>query len=438
MPQAVVQTGFFYVERGSLQNPEEEEGQEKARVASHGDSPVPNGSIQDGGKVPGTNLSGAKNELSTAKDICYNDDLIVDGSLCVGFDCTCNYSFGFDTIVLKENNLRIFFDDTSTAASFPRNDWRIIINDSANGGASYFGVEDSTAGRRPFTVEAGARSHSLYVDDGGRIGIRTSTPSVEIHVVDGDTPTLRLAQDGSSGFAPQTWDVAGNETNFFVRDVTNGSTLPFRIQPDAPNNVLTIRADGRVGQGTWSPSYTFHQLTDSSTNAQFVAERTSGARCLLSGTAAAGFFGTLNNFPVRITVNDTQRAQFNNDNSVTMANGASLTSGGIWTDASSRELKDNIDELSQEDADKALKGLNPVTYNYKAEASEKHVGFIAEEVPELVAMNNRKGLAPMEIVAVLTKVLKQQQALNQNQQDTISEMKKRIEELEKNTKSDKK
>ena len=39
-------------------------------------------------------------------------------------------SFGFDTIVLKENNLRIFFDDTSTSASFPRNDWRIIANDS--------------------------------------------------------------------------------------------------------------------------------------------------------------------------------------------------------------------------------------------------------------------------------------------------------------------
>ncbi|MCP5054158.1 MAG: hypothetical protein GY940_43725, partial [bacterium] len=44
MPQAVVQAGFFYVNRGSVENPEEEEGQEKARVASHGDSPVPNGS----------------------------------------------------------------------------------------------------------------------------------------------------------------------------------------------------------------------------------------------------------------------------------------------------------------------------------------------------------------------------------------------------------
>jgi len=188
-----------------------------------------------------------------AADICYNDDLIVDGSLCVGFDCVCNHSFGFDTIVLKENNLRIFFDDTSVAGSYPRNDWRIIINDSANGGASYFGIEDSSAGRIPFRVVAGARSNALYVDAQGDVGIGTSTPSVEVHAVRGDTPTLRLEQDGSSGFTPQTWDVAGNETNFFIRDVTHGSTLPFRIRPDAPGSSIFVDVDGDVGLGTSSP-----------------------------------------------------------------------------------------------------------------------------------------------------------------------------------------
>jgi len=91
------------------------------------------------------------------------------------------------------------------------------------------------------------------VDDGGRIGNRTSTPSVEIHTIDGDTPTLRLQQDGSSGFAPQTWDVAGNETNFFIRDVTNGSTLPFRIRPTAPTRSIYVDVDGDVGMGTSSP-----------------------------------------------------------------------------------------------------------------------------------------------------------------------------------------
>ncbi len=184
------------------------------------------------------------------------DDLVVDGSACIGFDCVNGVSFGFSTILLQENNLRITFDDTSVAASFPRNDWELVANDSANGGLSKFSIKDVTGNRTPFTVEAGAPSHSLYVDDGGRIGNGTSTPSVEVHIVDGDTPTLRLQQDGSSGFAPQTWDVAGNETNFFIRDVTGGSTLPFRIRPGAPTSAIFIDVDGDVGIGTSSPDAT--------------------------------------------------------------------------------------------------------------------------------------------------------------------------------------
>jgi len=211
-----------------------------------------------------------------AKDFLINDDLIVDGSACVGFDCVNGESFGFDTLRLKENNLRIKFDDTSVAASFPRNDWQLTANDSANGGASKFSIDDISGGRTPFTVEANAPSHSLYVDDGGRIGNGTSTPSTEIHTVDGDTPTLRLQQDGSSGFAPQTWDVAGNETNFFIRDVTNGSTLPFRIRPGAPTSSIHIDDEGKVGLGTASPDADLHIL-DTGGNSEIQIETGSQA-----------------------------------------------------------------------------------------------------------------------------------------------------------------
>ncbi len=182
------------------------------------------------------------------------DDLIVDGSACIGFDCVNGESFGFDTLRLKENNLRIKAQDTSSSASFPSNDWQITFNDSSNGGANKFSIDDIDGGRTPFTIEAGAPSHSLSVDDGGRLGLGTNTPVVDVHIKSGNTPTLRLEQDGSSGFTPQTWDVAGNEANFFVRDATNGSTLPFRIFPGAPSNALNIEAStGDIGIGTTSP-----------------------------------------------------------------------------------------------------------------------------------------------------------------------------------------
>lgn len=191
-------------------------------------------------------------------DQLFHDDVIITQSLCVGNDCVNGESFSFDTLRLKENNTRIKFDDTSVSASFPRNDWQLTANDSGNGGANKFSIDDVTGGRTPFTIEAAAPSHSLYVDDGGRVGFGTSTPSVELHVIDGDSPTLRLQQDGSAGFTPQTWDLASNETNFFVRDVTNGSLLPFRIRPTAPTNSLMVDADGNIGLGIASPQKDFH------------------------------------------------------------------------------------------------------------------------------------------------------------------------------------
>lgn len=33
--------------------------------------------------------------------------------------------------------VRIYFDDTSTKSNYPRNDWKIIINDSASNGGTY-------------------------------------------------------------------------------------------------------------------------------------------------------------------------------------------------------------------------------------------------------------------------------------------------------------
>jgi len=186
------------------------------------------------------------------------DDLIVDGSACIGQDCVNGESFGFDTIRLKENNLRIRFQDTSNSASFPTRDWQITANDSSNGGANKFSIDDIDGGRTPFTVEAGARTNALYVEADGDIGFGTANPVVDLHVVQGNTPTLRLEQDGSSGFTPQTWDVAGNEANFFVRDATNGSELVFRIQPGAPQDSLHIASTGKVGLGTSSPSTSLH------------------------------------------------------------------------------------------------------------------------------------------------------------------------------------
>jgi hypothetical protein len=180
------------------------------------------------------------------------DDLIVQGSTCVGLDCVVNESFGFDTLRLKENNTRIKFEDTSTGA-FPTHDWQLTANDSASGGAEKFSIEDVTAATVPFTITGSAPNNSIFVDSTGRLGLRTSAPVLDVHVATSNTPGMRYEQTNAGGFVAQTWDVAGNEANFFVRDVTGGSRLPFRIRPGAPTSSIDIAASGNVGIGTASP-----------------------------------------------------------------------------------------------------------------------------------------------------------------------------------------
>ena len=92
-----------------------------------------------------------------------------------------------------------------------------------------------------------------------------------------------------------------------------------------------------------------------------------------------------------------------------MASGAHVTAGGVWTNSSSRERKENIAELQLDAATDTLMALQPVVFNYRNEVGENYVGFIAEDVPELVAVTDRTALSAMDIVAVLTRVVQEQQ-----------------------------
>jgi hypothetical protein len=311
---------------------------------------------------------------AASADVVHNDDVIIDGSLAVGNSAVNGESFGFDTLRLKEDNLRFHFDDTSGSASFPANDWRLIANDSSNGGANYFSIEDATAGKKIFRVDAGAPVDSLRVENSGNVGFGTSNPVVKLHMVDGDSTTLRLEQNGSSGFTAQTWDVAGNETNFFVRDVTHDSKLPFKIKPDSPDDSLYIAPAG-VGIGNDNPQAKLHVT----------------GTALIEGTLEIG---------------------------------------------SSRDLKENIRELTIEEARTTLNELNPVSFNYKI-GGETQIGFIAEDVPDLVATKNRRSIIPMDFVGVLTKVVQANEqreiALREkviSQEQLIEGLTERLESLE--------
>ncbi|WP_297525492.1 tail fiber domain-containing protein, partial [Sulfurovum sp.] len=90
-----------------------------------------------------------------------------------------------------------------------------------------------------------------------------------------------------------------------------------------------------------------------------------------------------------------------------LANGAWCD--GVWHNTSSRSMKQDIQPLSTKEALEAFKKLQPVTYAYKANPTDPKVGFIAEDVPELVADPKHKSLSAMDMVALLTKVVQVQE-----------------------------
>jgi len=323
------------------------------------------------------------------------DDLIVQQSLCVGMDCVNNENFGFDTIRLKENNLRIAFDDTSVG-TFPANDWELTANDSASGGVNRFSILDRTAGRDIFTVRAGAPANSIYVDTAGRVGFGTSTPALELHVVNGDSPALRLDQSTSSGFAAQAWDIAGNETNFFVRDLTNGSSLPFRIEPGAATSSIHIGDDENIGFGLATPAAVLH------------------------GRRNAGFVGEW----LRLELVDDGNPATEERRMVLDGSG-NLFVGGAISQLSSRDSKGNLIAVAGDQLLSKLSTLPIWTWNYlRSTDADRHIGPVAEDFYRSFGFGtSERSLSPSDVAGV---ALAASQALTRE----IEQRDQRIEQLE--------
>ena len=165
---------------------------------------------------------------SASADQVITDDLIVQGSNCVGLDCVENESFGFDTLRLKENNTRIKFDDTSTGSRFPANDWMLSANDSQSGGANRFMLFDDTAGWAPFSVSAGAPADALVITASG--AVRAG----------------RFVSQGAATLNPAPADADGVLGGLRTLDL---STATFTADPGAPRHLGPSARDFHLAFG---------------------------------------------------------------------------------------------------------------------------------------------------------------------------------------------
>jgi hypothetical protein len=453
-PESLVGSGAFSVERGAFVTTE---GTETGN---------PNQSRTSGGMAANAVAERPSGPIAV-NDQVIPDDLIVQGSECVGFDCVNGETFNFDTIRLKENNLRIHFDDTSTIAGYPVNDWRIIANDSASGGASKFSVEDSTGGKTPLTIRAGASTNSIFVDSTGRVGFRTSAPVLDLHINTSNTPAIRLEQNNSGGFTAQTWDLGGNEANFFIRDVTEGSTLPFRLRPGAPTSSVDISASGAVGIAGASPTNPINtggyvsklQLLGSDELGSFFRIYNSNNTWEMGGTwmpntAKTGgwLFGTNNTGAATLTFGSGGNeggaltdAKDTGDGLTILTNGdtgircntpasdfvisattncsgsqSSINAGSAqFTVSSSRTIKENLEPVAVPDLLERMSKVDVYTYDFK-QGPKDRLGLMAEDFHAVFERGSDKVIDGNEVQMALWLAVQQLTAQNKALQERLT------------------
>lgn len=324
---------------------------------------------------------------------------------------------------------------------------------------------NNMGGHDAVVIKPFAPLNSLFISAEGRIGLGTSAVGTNKLTMVSDLDNCVMQLQTKQGLQNFNTSLGSNGDVWFSlwdSGFINSST-PMTMQSGAPDNSLWLAANGNVGFGTSTPTAGLHlvksaQAATAEILARFgTSDDASGSLVISNSSAGDGVF-----IPKITGRSASQNAALINEAVITSDIGASPAiaynavkgSGGALTtrplvtyrnnsvakvtiaangnvigtsfvNSSSRELKDRITDLPSDKAAAALRQLTPVEFVYKDdETADPRIGFIGEDVPALIAEPDRKSVPVMDVVALVTRVVK-------DQQQTIDEQKKFIEEQRK-------
>jgi hypothetical protein len=250
----------------------------------------------------------------------------------------------------------------------------------------------------------------------GRLGVGTATPALQLQLTNSDTPAIRMEQNNTGGFTAQTWDIGANEANFFVRDLTGNSTLPFRIRPGAPTSSLDISPSGNVGIGISSPQAKLDVQGNVKIRSANTLEFGAGVPGKQEQAGTIGYGNltaeALNIVGAGTSLTDRKVAIYSEGGMTIMGN---LTLQGVVASSSDARLKTNVRPLPG--ALSGVQALQGHRYHFKAGKGPEgeQLGFIAQELeqvyPELVttAPDGLKAVNYAQLTPVLVEAIKEQQ-----------------------------
>jgi hypothetical protein len=373
--------------------------------------------ISSGNIGIGTNAPTAK--LDVAGNAHIGGDLTVDGGIQGTFRVDGKIGVGTGS---PATGLEISFEGVQSSSpirfsGLPAAD-NILMEPFTDTGYEGWKLVASGTQQELFVITDPSYNPVFSVDvEGKEVGIGTDDPLARFHVKGDGTATTggQILISGETDVNDKMWIGFDTTDNYgFIQSSADGVTED-----------LVLNADGgNVGIGTVNPEGKLHTedlLLDLGTG-NCPSGYTEGdygggpdADCLATGIVvkADGSVGIG-------TATPTEKLYVVGD----------IYATGEVTWGSSREMKENIRELTTGEALTALNELQPKKFIYRADKNDEHVGFIAEEVPELIATKDRKSLNPMDIIAVLTSVVKEQQKIMENQQKEMEDLKEKVQKLE--------
>lgn len=292
----------------------------------------------------------------------FNKELRVDSGLIGSHDedlklCTAGspqLTIGADGAVELHGGSTFFFNRTNASGPPTGDGFRIRYDDNFFGTNADGLIVEKTDGNHPNpdggiafvnTGSDGISETALVIRGSGNVGIGTTSPGGKLEIKDGE---VKITNQGDQKVLLNL--ATDRSWQFRQLGTGAGTALELASVGGGGNKNFVINTKGGVGIGTTSPRHPLH-----------------------------------------------------------MAGGA-FCDGRRWQDVSSIAYKEKVTALNLNEALEMLAGLEPVIFNYKGDhEDERHVGFIAEAVPELVASKDRKGLSAMDIVAVVTRVVQEQQ-----------------------------
>ena len=322
-----------------------------------------------------------------------------------------------------------FIGDGSQLTGLPSSSDKVSkAGDTMTGSLTVNGTVTATSFIGDGSQLTGIGGTSLWVGDEakisytGNVGIGTdaSTGKLEIRSSHGDWLFLRQQQDKGGGFhIHNPW-----------RDASDASENRLEIGYKTSDNrdlwgqFVIHGPTGNVGIGTATPSAKLHiyEPKEEAGQGGSIKFFDKGADWKYEVSYDGGTDGKFTFTNTGIASGETRFQSTASGKLLTIKNTGEVS--GRLVNTSSRELKENITDFSAQEAIEVLANLNPVKFNYREDNQKQlKAGFIAEDVPELLATADKKGICALDIVAVLTKVIQQQQG-------ELSSLKERLNALE--------